>query len=86
MFSSRARNAFLIQLVMGLVLVVVLVLALQYAKASLDRQNITAGFDFLGRTTGWDIGFSLIPYTINDSYWYVIIVGIINTLFIGVAD
>jgi len=83
MFSSRARNALLIQLLLAAVLIVAAFLALRYAKASLERQNITGGFDFLARTTGWEIGFSLIPYTINDPYWYVLIVGLINTLFIG---
>jgi len=83
MLSSRARKELWLQILIVLVLAVMFVLAFRYAKASLDRQNITAGFDFLGRTTGWEIGFSLIPYTINDRYWYVIIVGIINTLFIG---
>jgi len=83
MFSSRTRNAQFIQILIGLVLIVTLVLAFYYVKAALERQHITAGFDFLLRTTGWEIGFSLLPYKISDPYWYVILIGILNSLFIG---
>ena len=83
MFQSRKTNAALIQAVIGLVVVAALVLFVRYAQRSLEAQNMTSGFTFLWRSTGWDVGFSLIPYTINDPYWRVILVGILNTLFLG---
>lgn len=83
MFQSRKTNAFLIQAVIGLVVVAALILFVRYAQRSLEAQNMTSGFAFLWRSTGWDVGFSLIPYTINDPYWRVILVGILNTLFLG---
>ncbi|MDQ2068118.1 ABC transporter permease subunit [Xinfangfangia sp. CPCC 101601] len=83
MVSSSKRRAYLLQMVIGLVLVAVLAALILGAKRSLDAQNITSGYGFLWRSTGWNIGFSLIPYSINDPYWKVIAVGILNTLYLG---
>jgi len=83
MFQSRKRNALVLQTVVGLSLFVAAVLFVRFAQRSLDAQNMSSGFGFLWRSTGWDVGFSLIPYTINDPYWHVILVGVLNTLFLG---
>ena len=70
----------------GLVLIL---LALAYAAADnaaqkLARQGIVAGFGFLGRGAGFDIGQRLIPYaaatsTYLDAFW----VGLLNTLLVS---
>ncbi|QKV20022.1 ABC transporter permease subunit [Oricola thermophila] len=52
-------------------------------QQELMRQGIVSGFDFLWRSTGWDISFSLIPYSISDPYWKVLLIGLTNTLFLG---
>lgn len=83
MFKSRKRNAFLVQALVALLLLAGGFFLIRSAQQSLVDQNITSGFGFLWRSTGWDVGFSLIPYTINDPYWKVILVGILNTLFLG---
>lgn len=54
------------------------------AHRNLEAQGITSGFDFLFRSTGWDIGFSLLPYGPGDPYWRALLIGILNTLFLGV--
>ena len=53
------------------------------ARHNLVAQGITTGFDFLQRSTGWDIPFALISYTINDPYWRVFLIGFANTIFVG---
>ena len=83
MLRSRKNRAFLIQTIAGLAIIVCIVLLVRYVQQSLAAQNISSGFGFLWRSTGWDVGFSLIPYTINDPYWKVILVGVLNTLFLG---
>lgn len=83
MLSSRKHKAFLIQAVIGLLLLIGAVLLIRAIHLSLESQGISSGFGFLERTTGWDVGFSLIGYTINDPYWKVILVGVLNTLFLG---
>lgn len=55
------------------------------ARKNLDKQGITTGFGFLWRSTGWDIGFSFIPTTISDPYWWILLMGLINTVTVGFA-
>lgn len=53
------------------------------AKASLDAQSLTTGYGFLERSTGWDFSFSVLPYSISDTYTKTIVIGILNTLLLG---
>lgn len=52
-------------------------------RASLDAQSLTTGFNFLNRSTGWDFSFSVLPYSISDTYRKTILIGILNTLLLG---
>jgi general L-amino acid transport system permease protein len=52
--------------------------------ANLQRQGIASGFDFLGRTAGFDIIQHMIPYTEESSYGRALVVAIINTLMVSV--
>lgn len=53
------------------------------AHGNLVRQGIVSGFDFLFKSTGWDINFSLLPVSASDPYWWFFVNGVINTLFLG---
>ncbi|WP_323768583.1 ABC transporter permease subunit [Marinovum sp.] len=53
------------------------------AKTNLDAQGMTSGFGFLERSTGWGVSFSLIPFDTTDTYARVILVGLLNSLFLG---
>ena len=50
---------------------------------NLAAQNKTTGFDFLWRTAGFDISFSLIPWSRESIYWEAFVVGLINTLLVA---
>jgi general L-amino acid transport system permease protein len=50
---------------------------------NLRRQGIAAGFDFLDRTAGFDIGFSLIEYSAVSVYARAFLVGLLNTLLVA---
>ena len=52
--------------------------------ANLQRQGIASGFDFLGRTAGFDIIQHMIPYTEESSYGQAFIVAVINTLMVSI--
>lgn len=54
------------------------------ARGNLEAQGITSGFDFLFKSTGWNVGFSLLEYKASDPYWRVLLIGVLNTLFLGV--
>lgn len=80
---NRRARAFWVQAAVGLALIVGVVLIFRAGQASLAAQGITSGFGFLERSTGWDVSFSLIPYSTFDPYWRVLLVGLLNTLFLG---
>ncbi len=50
---------------------------------NLRRQNIASGFDFLGRTSGFDISQSLISYSNISTYGRAFWVGLLNTLLVS---
>ncbi len=61
----------------------ILWVAVSNAQSNLTRLNMTSGFAFLDRGTGWDYSFSLIDRDINDRYSYTLFVGFLNTVFVG---
>jgi general L-amino acid transport system permease protein len=69
------------------VTVIVVVLLIAYfvdnTLTNLRRQGIAAGFRFLDRTAGFDIGFSLIPYSAVSTYGRAFWVGLLNTLLVS---
>lgn len=57
--------------------------AVSNAQYNLTRLNMTSGFGFLDRGTGWNYSFSLVERSINDPYAYTLFIGLLNTLFVG---
>jgi His/Glu/Gln/Arg/opine family amino acid ABC transporter permease subunit len=53
------------------------------AVNEMQRKGITSGFSFLWRSTGWDVGFSLLSYSIRDPYWWALLIGLLNTVVVG---
>jgi len=71
------------------VLVLVIIAAFVYILArnmvaSLRKQGIALGFNFLDDAAGFDIGEMLIPYTSTDTFMRALQVGILNTLVVCV--
>ncbi len=50
---------------------------------NLRRQNIASGFEFLGRTSGFDVAQSLIEYSNLSTYGRAFWVGLLNTLLVA---
>ena len=50
---------------------------------NMAARGMSAGFDFLPVTSGFGIGFTLIPFKESDSYWKVFQVGVLNTLLVS---
>lgn len=80
--NQKIRDALLQIVFVGAVAVVVIGGGLT-ARHNLVSQGIVSGFDFLAKSTGWDINFSLLPVTAADPYWWFFLIGILNTLFLG---
>ena len=51
--------------------------------SNLSRQGKTLDFGFLGNRAGYDIPFSLIPYSSTDSHFHAAMVGLTNTLLVS---
>ncbi|MGN6144842.1 MAG: ABC transporter permease subunit [Mesorhizobium sp.] len=80
--NQKVRNALLQIFYVGALGAMVLA-GILIARRNLAAQGITSGFDFLFKSTGWDMNFSLLPATAMDPYWWFFLNGIINTLFLG---
>jgi len=71
------------------VVVAVLVVGFIYwivnnTAANLAAQNKTTGFDFLWKTAGFDISFTLFPWDRTSFYWEAFLVGLTNTILVAV--
>ena len=75
--SRRRRPVGFLGTVVGLVVTAIVV------AHNLDAQGITSGFGFLNRATGFDVGFSLIEFTPYDTFGRLLLVGVLNTIFLG---
>ena len=85
--SSLIRNQktreIVFQAVVLSVVAALLVAMVVNTRASLEAQSLTTGFGFLERSTGWDFSFSVLPYSISDTYSKTILIGFLNTLLLG---
>lgn len=77
-FREIIFQAFVLSAVAALLVAMVI-----NTRASLEAQSLTTGFNFLNRSTGWDFSFSVLPYSISDTYKKTILIGILNTLLLG---
>jgi general L-amino acid transport system permease protein len=51
---------------------------------NLDTRNLKLGFDFLDQQAGFEIGFSILPFSATSTFWDVFVIGLANTLLVTV--
>src|SRR6218665_79505 len=86
-FNDPVIRGIIYQVVVAVVLVGFIAWIIGNTAANLAAQNKTTGFDFLWKTAGFDISFSLLPWSRSSFYWEAFLAGITNTLlvaFIGI--
>lgn len=86
-YNDPVIRGIIYQVVVAALLVAFVIWIVGNTAANLAAQNKTTGFDFLWKTAGFDISFSLLPWTRESYYWQALLVGITNTLlvaFIGI--
>ena len=81
---QRETRQVLYQAILVVALAALFYMIVSNAATNLRNQNIASGFDFLGRTAGFDISQNLIDYTNTSSYGRAFLVGLWNTLIIAV--
>lgn len=72
------------QTLVGVIVIAFFLWIGQNAAVNLAAQNKTTGFDFLWKTSGFAISFSLFPFDRNSYYWEAFLVGLTNTLLVAV--
>jgi general L-amino acid transport system permease protein len=83
-FNDPVIRGIAYQLIVGLAVVAFFLWIGQNAAANLAAQNKTTGFDFLWKTSGFAISFTLFPFDRNSFYWEAFLVGLTNTLLVAV--
>ncbi len=81
--NSQKVRKITIQAVFVTTIAAVFIIFTVTAKKNLDAQGITSGFGFFERATAWDVSFSLLEFKPSDTYLKVLIVGFLNSLFVG---
>jgi len=74
----------LYQVVVAILVVAFFVWIIANTAQNLAAQNKTTGFDFLTKTAGFDISFSLFHWDRTSYYWEAFLVGLTNTLLVAV--
>lgn len=77
-------RAILYQVIVAVLVVALFVWIIQNTAANLAAQKKTTGFDFLFKTAGFNIPFSLFPFDRTSFYWQAFLVGLTNTLLVSV--
>jgi len=72
------------QVVVALLVIAFGIWLVNNTAANLAAQNKTTGFDFLWKTAGFDISFSLFDWDRTSFYWEAFLVGLTNTLLVAV--
>jgi general L-amino acid transport system permease protein len=82
--NDPAIRGTIYQIVVGILVVSFFVWIINNTAINLAAQNKTTGFDFLWKTAGFDISFSLLPWDRTSYYWEAFLVGLTNTLLVAV--
>lgn len=82
---NRRTRGIAIQIAVLVAVVALVVSFVVTARNNLVSQGIATGFGFLERSTGWPINFALIPITDRSPYWEMLLAGLLNTLYVGIA-
>ncbi|CAN7423409.1 amino acid ABC transporter permease [Devosia sp. LjRoot16] len=83
-FNDPVVRGVIYQVVVAVLVVVFLVWIVNNTAINLKAQNKTSGFDFLWKTAGFDISFTLFPFDRTSLYWQAFLVGLTNTVLVAV--
>jgi len=82
-YNDPVIRGIIYQVVVSLLVVAFFAWIIQNTAANLIAQNKSTGFDFLFRTSGFAVSFSLIPFDRTSFYWEAFLVGLLNTLLVA---
>jgi general L-amino acid transport system permease protein len=82
-FYNPAVRGVVFQLALAVFIVALFWWLAQNTIANLQRANIASGFGFMQNRAGFEVLFSLIPYSSDSSYGRAFVVGLLNTLYVA---
>jgi general L-amino acid transport system permease protein len=82
-YDPRIRGI-IFQVLVAIVLVLVVYWIIGNTTENLRRANISSGFGFLNRRSGFDISQTLIEYSANSTFGRAMMVGLVNTILVAV--
>lgn len=85
LLSNVYFRLFIFQVLVVSSVVFLLVFLIFNMFRNMEIRGIKTGFDFLGRTSGFGILFSLIDYSEASSYGRTYLVGLVNTIFVSLG-
>lgn len=83
LFMSKKFHRAAIQIGFIAAVAFVVISVIVVGHRNITQQGIATGFGFLERTTGWQVGFSLIEVSARSTYGHVLWVGLLNTILVG---
>lgn len=83
--NQKARDTVLQTAFIG-GLVAIVVIGVLVARQNLATQGISLSLAFPWKSTGWEMSYSLLPTERSDPYWWYLVSGTVNTLFLGVIS
>ena len=83
-FNDPVVRGVIYQIVVAVLVVAFLVWIVNNTAINLKAQNKTSGFDFLWKTAGFNISFTLFPFDRTSLYWQAFLVGLTNTILVAV--
>ncbi|MBO6918733.1 MAG: ABC transporter permease subunit [Rhizobiaceae bacterium] len=81
--ARSKRRKISIQVAIVAIVVTTIIALVWNTTNQLEKQGLTSGFDFLERSIGWGYSFSLIERSIQDTYSKTLLIGFLNTIFVG---
>jgi general L-amino acid transport system permease protein len=72
------------QAITALIVISSIVWIVNNTAENLKAQNKTTGFDFLWKTSGFNISFTLFPFDRASFYWEAFLVGLTNTILVSI--
>lgn len=85
LLSNVYFRLFIFQVLVVSSVVFLLVFLIFNMFRNMEIRGIKTGFDFLGKTSGFGILFSLIDYSEASSYGRTYLVGLVNTIFVSLG-
>jgi general L-amino acid transport system permease protein len=83
-WRDREKRAVLFQILAVGIVVLIGWYLVSNTMTNLAERRIATGFSFLGRESGFGISESPIPFGPADSYFYALLVGLLNTLKVAI--